>query len=125
MIQEKDNFDPSGITYYSLRATTISKEQTTETFGLKNKTEETITVHPSVQQTLVVNETPSDISKFIPNRKITFTTQKGFFKCDVKVKIHSLTENQVVFSIPNGILNCEVQVQENYRLKRYKLEREE
>ena len=124
MIQEKDNFDLNGITYYSLRATTISKEQTS-TYDLKNDDKDNIVVQPSVRQHLIIADTPSDITHFIPNRKITFTTQRGFFKSNIKVKIHSLTENEVVFSIPNGVKNCEIQVQEDYRLKRYLLEREE
>lgn len=125
MVQEKDNFDPTGITYYSLTATTISKAAAAE--GVMTLNEEITTpVKSSTRQTLVVKEEPSDKTMFfIPNRKITFTTQQGYFKADTEVKIHSLKEKEVIFSIPLGVDRCCIQVKQDYKLVQYVLERED
>lgn len=112
MVQEKDNFDNTGITYYSLCATTISKEET----GAQIQSSQ----RQSFEIPLVTDKT-----KFLPNRKIVFSTEFGYFKTNKKVQIHSLTETEVVFSIPNGIQTCEIQVQENNNIVSYLLKKEE
>lgn len=118
MVQEKDNFDLNGITYYSLVATTISKNIS------KTRTNDSTIVLENNKDNFEIPKVVEK-TKFLPNRKIVFETQKGYFKCDQKVKVHSLTEKEVIFSIPNGIKECIIQVQENYKIVYYTLEREE
>jgi hypothetical protein len=111
MVQEKDNFSLSGVTYYSLVPTTISKNTASNTI---------VNEKHNLEIPVLVEKT-----KFLPNHKVVFETQNGYFKCDKKVQIHSLTEEEVIFSIPNGIQECNIQVQENNQLKNYSLIKEE
>lgn len=94
MIQEKDNFDNSGITYYSLRASTLSKTE-----------EEQVDFEVASYQR---NSLPS-INKLISGEKATFTTEGGYFATNCsRIEVVNRTKTQVEVVIPFGIKELEV-----------------
>lgn len=108
LVQEWDAISSPGLVYYSLRATTVSKE-----IEAQHEGEDVYIEH------VENNVTPIDIrpveestSKYIigHNIDLTVTTEQGYFVSsvkEIKVKKHNATE--VIFSIPFGIDTVEIQ----------------
>ena len=110
MVQEKDNF--SDVVYYSLVATTIAEDKT----------------YQSAQETqlqLQIKEPSLYNGTFTPETEIVFATENGVFNTNSSaVKILSLDEKEVIFTIPFGIDEVEITVQENEELQTYLLRKE-
>lgn len=104
LVQEYDNLSTPGISYCSLRATTVS----TETAQIAE--EEGIAVETAQVKTTNINLTP-DIDNIIGhNINITLPTSNGFFTSNKEIKVVSRTKNQIIFYIPFGIDEVEVSV---------------
>ena len=113
LIQEYDAISTTGLVYYSLKPTTISKEVAAENTG------KDIYIEKHEEPTINVVENPisllSEDSVFhiSPNVSITLSTEDGYFKTTNKnLKIQKRTANMVVFSIPFGISEVAVEVKE-------------
>ena len=113
LIQEYDAISTSGLVYYSLKPTTISKEVAAENTG------KDIYVEKHEEPIINVVENPisllSEDSVFhiSPNVSITLSTEDGYFKTTNKnLKIQKRTGSMVVFSIPFGISEVTVEVKE-------------
>jgi hypothetical protein len=92
MVQEKDNFDTTGITYYSLRASTLSK-----------------TEEEDVDFEIETVQRRSNSMKLISGEKASFTTEQGYFSTNCsRVEIVNRTKTQIDAIIPFGIKELEV-----------------
>ena len=100
--------------YYSLKPTTVSKEVVVENIGKpiyiekheENKPE--IVVEPI--QTYDLKDSLIKISANVP---ITLQTEEGYFKSSNKnIKVQKRTEDTIIFSIPYGVKEVTVEVQE-------------
>ena len=92
MIQEKDNFDNSGITYYSLRASTLSKAE-----------------EENIDFAVETAQLRNNSMKLISGEKASFTTEQGYFSTNCsRVEIINRTKTQVDVIIPFGIKELEV-----------------
>ena len=114
LIQEYDAISTPGLVYYSLKPTTVSKEVTVENAGKsvyvekyeENKPE--IIIDPI--QTYDLKDNSIKISANVP---ITLQTQEGYFKSNNKnIKVQKRTEDEVIFSIPYGIKEVKIEIQE-------------
>lgn len=114
LIQEYDAISTPGLVYYSLKPTTVSKEVVVENIGKpiyiekheENKPE--IVVEPI--QTYDLKDSLIKISANVP---ITLQTEEGYFKSSNKnIKVQKRTEDTIIFSIPYGVKEVTVEVQE-------------
>lgn len=106
MVREKDDFDMNGITYYSLVATTISKDSTYQK-------EEDTELKPQIPD-VVPFAARDEYKLFIPDSEITLPTFEGYFTSESKaVKITKLSLKEVRFIIPFGIDEVKVYVRSN------------
>lgn len=108
-VQEWDAISSPGIIYYSLRATTVSKEVAAEHQG------ESVYIERIGEETtpiIVVPEKEEGRTIISNNVDITVTTESGYFKSDKKVVIKAHTASQVIFSIPFGITEVTIQTKE-------------
>lgn len=109
-VQEWDAISSPGLIYYSLRATTISKEVAEEHEGedvyierAKNETTPIITSPTEVNNKNIINN----------NIDITVSTEEGYFKYNKKIAVKRHTATQVIFSIPFGITEVTIQTKKN------------
>ena len=109
-VQEWDAISSPGLIYYSLRATTISKEVAEEHKGedvyierAKNETTPIITSPTEVNNKNIINN----------NIDITVSTEEGYFKYNKKIAVKRHTATQVVFSIPFGITEVTIQTKKD------------
>ena len=113
LVQEWDTISSPGIVYYSLRATTISKEE-----AEKHKDEYVYIVRAVDNITPVIIEPEeSEIEPdtyFISNEvDITLPTQLGYFGFDNKqIKIKKRTSTSVTFNLPFGVDEVEIKTKE-------------
>ena len=105
LVQEWDAISSPGLVYYSLRATTVSKEVAAE-----HENDEVYIEHVSKDFTPIIiepeKEKPLIEDKYIIGHDIDIelTTEGGYFTFDNKqIKIKKHTGNLIVFSIPFGV----------------------
>ena len=92
MVQEKDNFDTTGITYYSLRTSTLSKAE-----------------EPDVDFEVETTQLRNNSMKLISGEKASFTTEQGYFSTNCsRVEVINRTKTQIDVIIPFGIKELEV-----------------
>ena len=92
MVQEKDNFDTAGITYYSLRASTLSKAEESD-----------------VDFEIETVQHRNNSMKLISGEKASFITEHGYFSTNCsRVEIVNRTKTQIDAIIPFGITELEV-----------------
>lgn len=109
-VQEWDAISSPGLIYYSLRATTISKEVAEEHEGedvyierAKNETTPIITAPTEINNKNIINN----------NIDITVSTEEGYFKYNKKIAVKRHTATQVIFSIPFGITEVTIQTKKD------------
>ena len=113
LIQEYDAISTPGLVYYSLKPTTVSKEvieqnMNKEIYVEKFEKEEVTIVEQPIQTYSRNRETIVS-----PNVPITLKTQDGHFKTNNKnIKIQKRTEREVIFNIPFGIEEVEIEIKE-------------
>ena len=110
LVQEYDAISTPGLVYYSLKPTTMSKTytKTRATEGIIEKFEEPVV--EIVKEPIVESEFEFKVSANVP---ITLETEEGYFKSSNKnIQIQKRTVNQVIFSIPFGIKEVVIEVQE-------------
>lgn len=115
LIQEMDNISTAGITYYSLRETTISKP----TIAAQEVVEEPYNVTPSVKTFPEIHHNFVEIG---PNVPLTIKTIDGYFNStnrNIKIIHHTATE--VTFSIPFGVSETTISYKENNEIKTKKV----
>ena len=114
LIQEYDAISTPGLVYYSLKPTTISKEVVAENAGKPIYVEKYEEVKPEIVVEPIQSYNLKDSSiKISANTSITLSTEEGYFKSSNKnIKVQKRTEDTVVFSIPYGIKEVIVEVQE-------------
>ena len=110
LVQEYDAISTPGLVYYSLKPTTMSKTYTKirATEGIIEKFEEPVV--EIVKEPIVESEFEFKVGANVP---ITLETEEGYFKSSNKnIQIQRRTVNQVIFSIPFGIKEVIVEIQE-------------
>lgn len=111
MVQEYDAISSPGIVYYSLRATTISKEEKLE--------EDVYIIHAEESYEDIVIEPeqePEQQDSYIIGNDIDIelSTEDGYFKSNNRnIKVKKLNKNKVIFMLPFGVNEVEVQIKEN------------
>lgn len=101
LVQEWDAISSPGLVYYSLRATTVSKEVAEKHAGEKVYIER---VSNDFTPLPIEPEQSSDNEYTIANNvNITVATEEGYFKFNKKIDIKKHTATEVIFSIPFGI----------------------
>ena len=112
IVQEFDAISTPGLVYYSLKPSTISKESDIQSRGLKSSIER----HEDPKINVVdkpIETSENNIFTISANMPITVTTQDGYFKSNNKnIKIQTRTNEQVIFSIPFGISEVEIEIKE-------------
>ena len=110
LVHESDEISTSGIGYYSLRPTTMSKEvidaNKDKDIFIERATDFS---HPTETES-PLNNNSGYVSA---NKEITVKTENGFFKTNKTVNIVRHTTSEVVFKIPYGTNSLEVQVKAN------------
>ena len=109
-VQEWDAISSPGLIYYSLRATTISKEVAEEHEG------EDVYIERAKNETTPIITTPTEVNnKNIINNNIdiTVSTEEGYFKYNKKIAVKRHTATQVIFSIPFGITEVTIQTKKD------------
>jgi hypothetical protein len=114
LIQEYDAISTPGLVYYSLKPTTVSKEVAAENAGKPIYVEKYKEIKPEIViepiQTYDLRDSSIKISANVP---ITLATEEGYFKTSNKnIKVQKRTEDTIIFSIPYGIKEVAVEVQE-------------
>ena len=114
LVQEYDAISTPGLVYYSLKPTTISKEVAAENAGKDIYIEK----HDNKQPEIVVEpiktyDLKNNYTTVAANMSITVNTQHGHFKSDnPNIKIQKRTSDTVVFSIPFGVDEVSIEVNE-------------
>ena len=113
MVQEYDAISTPGLVYYSLKPTTISKNVAAENAGKDVYVEK----HEEAEVVIVEKQTQLPLEENVvlvsANQLITLTTESGYFKSNNKnLKIQKRTGSTVVFSIPFGVQEVAVEIQE-------------
>ena len=107
LIQEYDNYSHPGITYYSITASTISKEllETEEPYELP-------IIEPA--ENIEMQEDPEESEHIIiPNQVYTLSTEDGYFRTSSNLlKVVSRTSSSVQFTIPFGVSEVTVSVKQ-------------
>lgn len=105
IVQEYDSISNPGLTIYSLRATTISKDETQDANSYIVSVDR---ADPEVlTEEITVSENIKGIGHNIP---VTLTTEDGYFKYTGNIKILKRTSTIVVFTIPFGVEEVTVDV---------------
>lgn len=100
MVQECDNLSTEGIAYYSLTATTASKNDAAE-----NRIET-----PTTQFDAAADEANHIYGH---NIDITVSTEEGYFKYDnTNIKVVSRTKTAIVFQLPFGVDEVTIQTKQ-------------
>ena len=119
LVQEYDAISSPGLIYYSLRATTVSKEEIESHAGedvyiVRAKDHYTpIVIEPEVVEdnTYVVGH----------NIEVTLSTEDGYFKSSKRIKIIKRNATTVTFLLPFGVDEATVEIknQGNVEVKKY------
>lgn len=121
LIQEKDDISTNGITYYSLRETTINKQELNKTNSNIVPNQSVITLMPSENPI----QTPSGEILIGAGSTITLNTEQGYFRTNNPlVQISTMSATTVTFIIPYGISSLEVKTKESGEIvtRKYKVE---
>ena len=104
LIQEFDNYTHPGVTYYSVTATTMSKDE------IEARVDNKPVIEKAEEIPFDRDENPY---KIIPNQEYEVETENGYFRTSCKVlKVISRTSNLVKFSIPFGVDVVEIEVKQ-------------
>ena len=115
MVQEYDAISTPGVVYYSLIPTTVSKEVAAE-----NADKEVYIEKYNPEPFVSLPEIEGSIS-VKANQQLTVSTEGAYFKSsDKNIKVVKRTSNEVVFSIPFGITEVEIQTKEKGDIKTFK-----
>lgn len=113
LVQEWDTISSPGIVYYSLRATTISKEVAEE------HADELVYIERAQDRVTPIviepEENPEEPNEFIIGNEIevTLPTQQGYFGFDNKqIKIKQRSSTSVTFMLPFGVNEVTVETKE-------------
>lgn len=105
LVQEFDNITTEGITYYSLRPTTISKN--VEENSIEKNADKNVVIDENIK------EIGENIYSVLPNTPITITTYKGYFEYDNhSIEVLEHKSNLVKFLIPIGINEVIINIKE-------------
>ena len=110
MVQEKDNFDTTGITYYSLRASTLSKAEESD-----------------VDFEIETIQHRNNSMKLISGEKASFTTERGYFQTNsARVQIIKQNNKEVEILVPFGVSQLEIKTMSHGQIiiKTYEVEYE-
>lgn len=112
LVQEYDAISTPGLVYYSLKPTSVSKEVAEQNAGksiyIERYQEPGVVIIDNPVQMLNV-ESVEMVSKNIP---ITVQTQNGYFKSNKRVEIINREDDKVVFIIPFGVEEVEIEIKE-------------
>lgn len=112
LVQEYDAISTPGLVYYSLKPTSVSKEVAEQNAGksiyIERYQEPGVVIIDNPVQMLNV-ESVEVVSKNIP---ITVQTQNGYFKSNKRVEIINREDDKVVFIIPFGVEEVEIEIKE-------------
>ncbi len=104
LIQEFDNYTHPGVTYYSVTATTMSKDE------IETRVDNKPVIEKAEEIPFDGDENPY---KIIPNQEYEVETENGYFRTSCKVlKVISRTSNLVKFSIPFVVDVVEIEVKQ-------------
>ena len=121
LIQEYDAISSPGLIYYSLRATTISKEEIE-----KHQGEDVYIVRHENSYTPIVIDPVELLGVTIigNNIPITLQTTDGYFKTNSKIQIKKRTADSVTFLLPFGVNEATVEIKVDGAIvqKKYKVE---
>ncbi len=114
IIQEYDSISQPGVTVYSLKASTVSKEekQNSASYIVKPEREEAVITTEEIE----ISDTEKAIGFEIP---ITLATHGGYFKYDAPINIIKRTGNAVTFTLPFGVEEVHVSVKQNGEVVTY------
>ena len=105
LVQEFDNITTEGITYYSLRPTTISKN--IEENSIEKNADKNVVIDENIK------EIGENIYSVLPNTPITITTYKGYFEYDNhSIEVLEHKSNLIKFLIPIGINEVTIKTKE-------------
>ena len=113
LVQEYDAISSPGLIYYSLRATTISKEEA------EGHTEDVYIVHAQdVYEDIIIEpvEEPAHEDSYIIGNDIDIelATEEGYFKTNNRnIKVKKLTGSKVIFTLPFGVNEAQVDIKQN------------
>lgn len=114
IVDEYDAISNPGITYYSLMPTTMSKE----TIEANRYRSTFVEFHEEPTLEVTYDKWDTDAVEITPNSQITINTEDGYFKVSNKaVQILKHTATEVIFQVPFGIENLEIQYKENDKVK--------
>lgn len=108
IIQEYDSISKPGVTIYSLKASTVSKEETQKASSYIVKPERGKT--EIITEEIDITDTDRAIGYEIP---IILSTQGGYFKYNAPIRIIKRTGNMVSFVLPFGVDEVNVSVKQN------------
>jgi len=114
LVQEWDAISSPGLVYYSLRATTVSKETIAEHVGEDVYIERAVNNISDIVITPEEDPNVSDLYHIGYNIDIVVETHAGYFVYDnnnIKIKKH--TGNSVTFSIPFGVSQVTIETKDN------------
>lgn len=122
LVQEYDAISANGLVYYSLVPTTIDKET------LENNADKENFIKPYQPEVLPqvepIEEIEDNIILIKNNQNITLNTKDGFVNYSNKnIKIVKRTRNEIVFLLPNGVIETSITVkdaEDNLITKNYK-----
>lgn len=113
LVQEWDTISSPGVVYYSLRATTISKEVAEE------HADELVYIERAQDRVTPIviepEENPEEPNEFVIGNEIevTLPTQQGYFGFDNKqIKIKQRSSTSVTFMLPFGVNKVTVETKE-------------
>ena len=113
-MQEEDSISSPGVSYYSLTATTISKDAVAN-----SKNEETFIDPYDPVEVGPIKPIQDGVIYVDPEAGYAISTAQGFFKSDAQVKVLSITADEVVFALPYGVDSATVRVLENGQEREY------
>lgn len=114
IIQEYDSISEPGVTIYSLKASTVSKNETQPqaSYIVKPERGETVITTEEID----ITETDKGIGFEIP---VTLPTEQGYFKFDKQLHIIKRSANFITFSLPFGVNEVNISVKQNGEVVTY------
>lgn len=104
LIIESDTISNATIGYYSLKSTTMSKEDLEKEDDLEE-------LSPTVDE--------DNATKVTPLQTIVASTENGYFKCSQKILNLKITSNLISFTVPFGVQDFSIKVMEHDEVKTY------
>lgn len=114
IVQEWDSISKPGITFYSLQASTVSKDEAQDR---NSYIVDVVRVDPEVTtEEIDITDTAKGIGHNVP---VTLTTEGGYLKYIGNLKIMKRTAQEITFALPFGVDEVEVSVKENGEVVTY------